>query len=77
MSNIPVYMVANLEIEDAAVYRIYEKGFFRIFKRHGGEFFTCDDFTENFEGCEPLTEVAGVARRCRERVDGGYSCAAS
>ena len=40
MSNIPVYIVANFEIEDAGVYRVYEKGFFRILKRHGGEFFT-------------------------------------
>jgi uncharacterized protein (DUF1330 family) len=55
MSNIPVYIVANFEIEDAGVYRVYEKGFFRILKRHGGKFFTYDDSTENFEGLEPLT----------------------
>ncbi len=55
MSNIPVYMIANFEIEDAGVYRIYEKGFFRILNRHGGEFFTYDDFSETFEGREPLT----------------------
>jgi uncharacterized protein (DUF1330 family) len=55
MSTIPVYIVANFEIEDAGVYHRYEKGFFRILKRHGGTFFTYDDSTENFEGFEPLT----------------------
>jgi len=54
MSNIPVYVVANFEIEDAEIYRVYEKGFFRILRRHGGQFLTYDDATENFEGCEPL-----------------------
>ena len=51
----PVYMVANFEIEDAERYRVYEKGFFRILRRHGGRFFTYDDAAENFEGLEPLT----------------------
>lgn len=55
VSTIPVYIVANFEIEDAAVYRRYEKGFFRILKRHGGTFFTYDDASENLEGFEPLT----------------------
>ncbi len=54
MSNIPVYVVANFEIEDAETYRVYEKGFFPILKRHRGEFFTYDDATETFEGLEPL-----------------------
>jgi len=54
MSNISVYVVANLEIEDAEMYRTYEKGFFRILRRHGGNFLTYDDATENFEGFEPL-----------------------
>ena len=54
MSNSPVYVVANFEIEDAETYRAYEKGFFRILRRHGGTFITYDDAVENFEGFEPL-----------------------
>ena len=38
-------MVANFEIEDAETYRVYEKGFFPILKRHGGKFVTYDDAT--------------------------------
>ena len=30
-------MVANLQIHDAERYREYEKGFFPILKKHGGE----------------------------------------
>jgi uncharacterized protein (DUF1330 family) len=44
-SNIPVYVVANFEIEDAETYRSYEKGFFRILRKHGGLFITYDDET--------------------------------
>jgi uncharacterized protein (DUF1330 family) len=46
-------MVANLEIRDAERYRLYEKGFFPILKRHGGEFFTFDDATKTVEGAAP------------------------
>jgi uncharacterized protein (DUF1330 family) len=55
MSNIPVYMIANLTVENADEYRLYEKGFFPILKRHGGEFFTFDDNIETLEGSNPLT----------------------
>ena len=40
MEDIRVYMVVNLEIEDKNTYLKYEKGFFPILKRHGGEFLT-------------------------------------
>ena len=45
-----VYMIANITIEDADEYRKYEKGFFPILKKHGGEFVTFDDSMEHFEG---------------------------
>ena len=32
MSDITVYMVVNLKINDAEKYRVYEKGFFPILK---------------------------------------------
>ena len=38
-----VYMIANLNIEDKETYLRYEKGFFPILKKHGGEFITFDD----------------------------------
>ena len=43
MPDQPVFMLANLIIQDAAEYRKYEKGFFPLLKRHGGEFVTFDD----------------------------------
>jgi len=54
MSDVAVYLIANLVIEDANEYRKYEKGFFPILKRFGGEFVTFDDNHEHFEGGSPL-----------------------
>lgn len=54
MSELPVTMIANLVISDADEYRKYEKGFFPILKKHGGEFITFDDNHETLEGTEPL-----------------------
>ncbi len=53
MADAPAYIVANFIIEDADEYRKYEKGFFPLLKRHGGEFLTYDDSTHTFEGPEP------------------------
>ena len=53
MSDVPVFVVANFSIEDAGTYRTYEKGFFPILKKHGGEFLTYDDANANLEGPEP------------------------
>ena len=55
MEEIKVYMVVNLQVEDKDTYLKYEKGFFPILKRHGGEFITYDDSFEHIEGSEPLT----------------------
>lgn len=54
MSEQPVHVVANFTVQDAAKYRVYEKGFFPILKRHGGEFITFDDNSTTFEGATPL-----------------------
>ena len=54
MSDTPAYVVANFTIHDPDEYRKYEKGFFPILKRHGGEFFTFDDSTIHFEGNQPV-----------------------
>lgn len=55
MADIPVYMIVNLSaIDDADTYRIYEKGFFPLLKRYGGEFVTFDDKAETFEGEQAL-----------------------
>ena len=50
MSDVPVYMIANLVIEDADRYREYEKGFFPLLKKHHGEFLTYDDKSATLEG---------------------------
>jgi uncharacterized protein (DUF1330 family) len=53
MSDTPAYMLANLVIRDAEEYRKYEKGFFPILKRFGGEFLTFDDKPLMLEGTTP------------------------
>tara|TARA_B110000503_G_C7130793_1_gene406730 strand:+ start:1226 stop:1537 length:312 start_codon:yes stop_codon:yes gene_type:complete len=53
MSDTPVYMIANLHINDAETYQHYEKGFFPILKKHGGTFLTYDDNTVTLEGAHP------------------------
>ncbi len=50
MSDVPVYVIANFEIEDAETYRKYEKGFFAILHSHEGKFITYDDDTITLEG---------------------------
>lgn len=54
MSDVPVYLIANLVVENPDEYRKYEKGFFPILKRFGGEFVTFDDSHEHLEGESPL-----------------------
>ena len=54
MADISVYVVVNLTINDADEYRIYEKGFFPILKKHNGTFITYDDSPEVLEGPKPL-----------------------
>lgn len=53
MSDVEVYMIANLVVNDAAEYKKYEQGFFPILKRFGGEFVTFDDNNETLEGSTP------------------------
>ena len=49
-----VYMLVNINIEDKETYLNYEKGFFPILKKHGGEFITFDDKVEHLEGKNPI-----------------------
>ena len=53
MSDAPAYMLANFIVHDKDEYRKYEKGFFPILKKHGGEFFTYDDNPTHLEGLDP------------------------
>jgi uncharacterized protein (DUF1330 family) len=55
MSDVAVYAVVNLTITDATVYRQYEKGFFPLLKKYGGEFVTYDDDAFTLEGASPRT----------------------
>lgn len=54
MSDTPVYMLVQLIVENADEYRKYEKGFFPILKKYGGEFVTYDDKPDTFEGFSPM-----------------------
>ena len=49
------YVLANFDIHDPDAYRTYEKGFFPLLKKHGGQFVTFDDSTETLEGKAPRT----------------------
>jgi uncharacterized protein (DUF1330 family) len=54
MSELPVYMIANLVPDEKhGGYRTYEKGFFPILKRFGGSLVTFDDNIKHMEGTEP------------------------
>ncbi|MEM7638068.1 MAG: DUF1330 domain-containing protein [Pseudomonadota bacterium] len=56
MSDLPVFMIVNLEeITDPDTYRTYEKGFFPMLQKHGGEFVTFDDKSETLEGSDDLS----------------------
>ena len=68
MAEIPVYVVANFVIDDPEVYRNYEKGFFQILKRHGGEFFTFDDHSDTVEGNAPLDGRVALFRFPNEKA---------
>ena len=54
MSDVPVYIVANLHVTNAEEYRVYEKGFFPMLKKHSGRFVTFDDTVEHLEGHTPV-----------------------
>lgn len=53
MTDVPVFIIANLTPVDKAEYRIYEKGFFPLLKKHGGSFVTYDDNIKHLEGSDP------------------------
>ena len=54
MPDLPVYVLANIVINDTDTYRLYEKNFFPILKKHGGEFITFDDDVQTLEGEAPV-----------------------
>ncbi len=53
MADTPVYVVVNLTVVDAEIYRKYEKGFFSVLKKYQGEFITYDDQPFHLEGEAP------------------------
>ena len=74
MSDIPVFILANFTIEDAGTYRTYEKGFFPILKKHGGEFLTYDDANTLLEGSEaPEGRLVLFKFPSEEAAKGWYS----
>ena len=56
MNEVPVYVVANIVIQDPDTYKKYEKGFFPILKKYEGKFITFDDNIGQLEGS---SEVSG------------------
>lgn len=72
MSDTPVYMVVNIQVTDADSYRQYEKGFFPILKKHGGEFVTFDDNSIHLEGSDALEGRVIVFRFPSEAAAKGW-----
>ena len=50
MIDIPLYMLVNLVVTDVVNYQKYEKGFFPLLKKSGGEFGTYEDQPLHLEG---------------------------
>ena len=55
MSGRPRVRGRQSHITDAAAYRQYEKGFFPLLQKYGGEFITYDDAAFTLEGTSPRT----------------------
>jgi|APFre7841882630_1041343.scaffolds.fasta_scaffold08210_4 uncharacterized protein (DUF1330 family) len=78
MSDVPVFLLANLVVKDTAEYRPYEKGFFPLLKRYGGEFVTYDDAPHTSEGAAPrpgpviMSKFPSQDQARRWYVDPGY-----
>ena len=53
MSDTPLYLLVNLSITQVESYCSYEKGFFGMLKKYGGEFITYDDKPVTLEGDTP------------------------
>ena len=72
MKDVEVFFIANLNILVKETYRLYEKGFFPILKKHGGEFVTYDDSIEHLEGDNPLKGRVVIFKFPSEEVAKGW-----
>lgn len=72
VADVPVFVIANLEIRDKDRYRKYEQGFFPILKKHGGEFLTFDDEHATFEGKAPRTGRMVIFKFASEEAARGW-----
>ena len=68
-----VYVIANFEISNSEEFRNYEKGFFGILKKHGGEFITFDDTPEKIEGEGLKGRVAMWTFNSKDEFDSWYN----
>ena len=69
-----VYVIANFEINNPEEFRNYEKGFFGILKKHGGEFITFDDAPDKIEGKGLSGRVAMWTFNSKDEFDNWYNC---
>ena len=78
MTDVPVYMMVNLHITHPDTYRQYEKGFFPLLKKYGGELITFDDAAVTMEGFSPregrmiLLKFPSEAQACAWFADPEY-----
>ena len=68
----PVYLVAQIEIEDREGYRQYERGFGEIWARHGGEMLAVDGAPDVLEGEWSYTRTVLLRFDSRAKLDGWY-----
>jgi uncharacterized protein (DUF1330 family) len=68
----PVYLVAQIRIEDPERYSQYEAGFMPIFQKYGGEILAVDDAPQVAEGDWPYTRMVLLRFADRDAADAWY-----
>lgn len=68
-----VHFIAHFTVTDADKYRVYEKGFFPILKKHGGKFLTFDDSPTVLEGNLAEGRVVIIEWESEEQLMGWWN----
>lgn len=69
MADAPVHFIAHFQVDDAAGYREYEKGFFPVLKPYGATFLTYDDNVDVLEGSREPGRTVIIRFPSREVLD--------
>lgn len=64
----PVYVIAEIDIEDRERYRQYEAGFAPVLVRHGGRIVGLDESAQSLEGAPLMGRVVIARFESRQRA---------